>query len=275
MAAEEASGCREETLRFNQRAIAALLWTIVLTVSVFKISSTVTNYVREESEFIRLAEIAQTRDKTLETVSLLSCDSRSEEIAAQYENLYEENRDLAGWIQIEGTALNYPVMYTPDDPEFYLHRAFDKRSSASGTPFIGAGCSIEPQSSNLIIYGHNMKNGTMFSTLLQYRDPDFCKAHPTIRFDTASQKGEYRIFSAFYIDVTEGNGHFDFYHWIDLDESRQQAFVDQCKKYSLYEIETDNMESSRFLTLVTCSYHRKNERFVLVAAEQAKDAASF
>lgn len=80
------------------------------------------------------------------------------EILTQYASVYEQNPDLFGWICIENTVLDYPVMHTPDDPEKYLRLSFEGEISTAGTPFMDAKCEID--SDNYIIYGHNMKNGT-------------------------------------------------------------------------------------------------------------------
>lgn len=83
---------------------------------------------------------------------------------------------MAGWITIEGTPVNYPVMFTPDQPDFYLKHGFDKEYSAYGVPFVGENCTLSPRSDNLIIYGHHMKNGTMFAALADYENKDFTRS---------------------------------------------------------------------------------------------------
>lgn len=114
--------------------------------------------------------------------------------------LWEKNQDLAGWLSIEGTAIDYPVMHTAQDEEYYLRRAFDRSNSVSGTPFLAAGCFTG--CGNYIIYGHNMKDGSMFAALLNYADDTFWEEHPTIRFDTLEETGTYQVLAAFYIDVS-------------------------------------------------------------------------
>nr|WP_308545414.1 class B sortase [uncultured Lachnoclostridium sp.] len=172
-------------------------------------------------------------------------------------------------MQIEGTKLNYPVMYTPKEPDYYLHRAFDKSESISGTPFIGKGCTLNPRSKNVVIYSHNMKNGSMFKTLLSYNEKKFWEEHPVIRFDTLYEEAEYVIIAAFYIDVTPENGHFQFYNFLNFDtREEQEVFVEACKTQSLYETEVNIESETNFVTLVTCSYHSLNGRFVIVAKKK-------
>lgn len=219
----------------------------------------------EEAAFSQLAE--QVEEETPEGEDS-NASAGPGECLPQYEALHQENPDLAGWVQIEGTSLDYPVMETPEDPEFYLHRAFDQSESESGTPFLGAGCSLQPRSDQLILYGHNMKNQTMFAPLLKYQEKDFWKEHPVITFDTLFQKGEYEIFSVFDVDVTLGNGHFPFYRFVDFASDQEaQAFIETCQECSFYDTGVQVDEEDSFLTLVTCSYHTENGRRVVVAKE--------
>ena len=90
----------------------------------------------------------------------------------KYAVVYEQNPDFVGWISIDGTNINYPVMQTPSDPDFYLKHAFDKSYSDYGVPYVQENCDLE-QSDNVVIYGHHMKNGSMFSDLCKYESEDF------------------------------------------------------------------------------------------------------
>ncbi len=185
-------------------------------------------------------------------------------ILEKFRSLYEQNSDLAGWIKIDDTSINYPVMFTPDNPQFYLRRAFDKSSTLSGTPFIGKGCHINPISDNIIIYGHNMKNGSMFSDLLKYKDEKYRNEHSKVQFDTIFTQGNYEIIWAFYIDVSDNN-HFMFYKYQDLSGTKRKEFTDKCRELSIYGKTCELTGNEQFLTLVTCSYHSENGRFVVIA----------
>ena len=102
----------------------------------------------------------------------------------QYQALYTQNSDLAGWIQIDSTGINYPVMQSKHDPDFYLKHNFEKADSPHGCPYVQANCDLQTTSDNILVYGHNMKDGTMFSDLLQYKRKFFWEQHRIIRFDT-------------------------------------------------------------------------------------------
>ena len=184
----------------------------------------------------------------------------------EYATLYEENPDLFGWVQIEGTKLDYPVMYTPDEPEYYLRRAFDRSESISGVPFLDAswteGCG------NYLIYGHNMLSGAMFAALLSYAQSDFYEEHPIIRFDTLFDRGKYEVIAAFYSKVYDAGDQnvFRYYQYTDLSApERFQEYMSQVKDAALYDTGVTAQYGDQLLTLSTCSYHTDNGRFAVVA----------
>lgn len=154
----------------------------------------------EKDAFAELAEIVAVQPEEPDETSQEIPDEVPTELPAadnreRFAALLERNSDFVGWLSIEGTAVNYPVMCTPDDPEYYLKRDFDGNRSNSGVPFFGEGCDTE--SDNIIIYGHNMKNGTMFSSLTNYADESYYEEHPTISFDTPDGDGTYEIIAVF------------------------------------------------------------------------------
>lgn len=207
-----------------------------------------------------------------EAVTPQSPDAVSEEPRAEispYELLSQENPDFSGWLFIEDTSIDYPVMYTPQEPEYYLRRAFDGSYANSGSLFVGEGC--VPDGPHVIIYGHNMKDGSMFHSLLQYAEKDYAADHPTIRFDTLAQSGEYRVLAAFYSHAYNSDEEgFRYYRYSDL--SRQEDFEDyvrQARQSALYDTGTKTEYGDRLLTLSTCSYHRENGTFVVVAVAPA------
>lgn len=121
--------------------------------------------------------------------------------------LFELNGDCIGWICIPNTAVNYPVMFTPEEPQKYLRKNFEGEYSASGVPFLDGASTMEYD--NLIIYGHNMKNGTMFSDITQYRDKAYYEEHPYIEFETADGMRIYQVFAVEY--VKNNDGWYDFH----------------------------------------------------------------
>lgn len=237
----------------------------LLLVSLFMLGSSLTGLAKSQSAFETLAarvekeQTAQESDKTQASLEAAAPQS-------PYTALKEENSDLFGWVKIEETKLDYPVMYTPQEPEYYLRRAFDKSDSISGTPFLDGSCAED--GNHYLVYGHNMKNGTMFHTLLDYAEPEFWKNHPTIAFDTVQENGTYTIIGAFYSKAyyQDETDMFRFYTYTDLsDPELFQQYVDNVITVSLYDTGETAEYGDTLLTLVTCSYHTENGRFVVVA----------
>lgn len=189
---------------------------------------------------------------------------------SEYYELYQRNNDLVGWIRIANTVIDYPVMYRNSDNEYYLHRNFDREYQYSGLPFMDKDCDLAKPGDNLIIYSHNMKNGTMFAPILKYADKDYLSEHREIEFDTMYKREKYIIISVFRTQV--GSQHeFKYYNFTDShSEEDFENFVDAVKKLSLYNIDESAVYGDKLLTLSTCSYNRKNERFVVVAKKIAE-----
>lgn len=189
----------------------------------------------------------------------------AEEAAKAYEKygaLYEQNNDFVGWIYIDGTNINYPVMQTPDNPDYYLKHSFEKTWSDYGVPYLDEACVIG-QSNNLVIYGHHMSNGSMFCDLELYSDPAFCMEHPVIRFDTLSSFGEYEVIAVFRYNTNQETFRYD--REVNMDEGRFSWFIEQVHARELFSTGKDASFGDQLLTLSTCEYTYKNGRLVVVA----------
>ena len=181
--------------------------------------------------------------------------------------LYQQNSDLAGWIRIEDTNINYPVMHTPDNPDFYLKHGFDKEYSDYGCPYVQENCDVQLPSDNVIIYGHHMKNGSMFADLEKFKSQDFWKEHKAISFSTVTDRYEYEIVSVFktfvYSDSPES---FKYYHFVNAETPEDfSAYIDRCKELALYETGVSAEYGDKLIALSTCEYSRTNGRLVVVA----------
>lgn len=191
-----------------------------------------------------------------------------------YQPLVQENNHLAAWLMIENTEVNYPVMYTPDAPEYYLRKAFDGSYALSGSLFIGADCI--PDGSNIIIYGHNMKDSSMFGTLESYADEDYAREHSEIIYDLIQPDGSYErltfeVMAAFYSRIysVDEKNVFRYYYSTDLsDPDAFQYYIEEVLSASLYDLGVTAEYGDRLLTLSTCSYHTEDGRFVVVAREE-------
>lgn len=212
----------------------------------------------EESETDPAEPIAYSEDKT---------------ILPELAELYQQNSDLVGWIQIEDTKINYPVMQTVDTPNFYLRRGFDKEYSDYGCPYVQEDCDVQAPSDNVVIYGHHMNNGTMFAHLEKFKSKDFWEGHKIVTFNTLTEKNEYEILAVFKTVVyTDSPDSFKYYRFTNADTPEEfAAFVDKCKELSLYDTGVSAEYGDKLITLSTCEYSRTNGRLVVVAKKITED----
>ena len=184
-------------------------------------------------------------------------------------NLYLENADMVGWVQIEGTSIDYPVMQTPADPNYYLKHDFEKNYTDYGCPFIQANCDALAPSDNLIIYGHNMKDGSMFADLAKYRSKDFWQAHKTVRFDTALGSSAYEIFAVIHTTVQADSADaFPFYRFVNAVAPEDFAdYVSACQSRVLYDTGISAEYGDKLLTLSTCDNITDDGRWLVIAKQ--------
>ena len=219
------------------------LLSAVAVLSGAKIYSELKERQKEKDDFAAVAEIAELPMTEAPAESVTDAETETsaeptEQPAAEHniQALIAENNDCIGWLSIDGTNISYPVMHTPSDPQKYLRRNFYGKYSQSGVPFLDGRCS--PQSTNLIIYGHNMRNGTMFSDLKKYAGRDFLNAHRTVKFETAD--------GIRYFTVTEV-----------LQTNTSDAWYDRITAE----------DGSQCLVLSTCYGSGKDGRLLIIAAE--------
>ena len=184
-------------------------------------------------------------------------------------NLYLENSDMIGWIQIEGTSIDYPVMQTPADPNYYLKHDFEKNYTDYGCPFMQADCDALAPSDNLIIYGHNMKDGSMFADLAKYGSKDFWQSHKTVWFDTELGSSAYEIFAVIHTTVQADDADaFPFYRFVDAASPEEFAdYVSACKAQALYDTGISAQYGDKLLTLSTCDNITDNGRLLVIAKQ--------
>ena len=185
--------------------------------------------------------------------------------------LQEENSDIVGWLEIEGTSINYPVLQGTDN-EYYMTHNYKKQKSRNGSIFLTKDYEWTIPSSNLLIYGHNLDNGTMFQELLKYVNEEFYKKHPIIRFTTNNEDAEYEIISVFKSRVyykSEKNV-FRYYYFVNAEtEAEYDEFIQNAKKASLYNIDATAKFGDQLITLSTCSYHVEDGRFAVVGRKNS------
>ena len=220
---------------------------------------------KQESNLLNTIEINKT-DVTIGEIENNEDTPKITERMLQVQELQKENQDIIGWIEISGTNISYPVLQGTDN-EYYINHNYKNEKTSKGSIFLNKDYNWEKPSCNLLIYGHNMKNGEMFQDLLNYTNKTYYKEHPTIRFTTVNEDSEYEIMSVFKARVyykTEENV-FRYYNFLDAEtEEEYNDFITNAKKSSLYETGISAKYKDPLRTLITCSYHVQDGRFVVI-----------
>lgn len=188
-------------------------------------------------------------------------------VQEKYKDIYLKNKDFVGWITIDDTEIDYPVVQTLDDEEYYLRRDFEGNYNIAGTLFLDRQSSFKLPSDNMIMYGHHMHNGTMFKGLLKYEDEDYYKEHKYITFDTINGNATYEVIAAYRTQIySEDSNAFKYYEFHNaLSAEEFDDFIDNSKKLTPYIIDCSAKIGDKLLTLSTCAYHTSNGRYVVIA----------
>ena len=173
-------------------------------------------------------------------------------ILLKYQDLYAQNSDLVGWLTIDAIGVDYPVMQTPGDNEYYLRRGFDKVYSLAGSLFLDENCRItSPSTANWLIYGHNMSDGSMFGQLDKYAEESFYREHPTFEFDTLYEEMQWQIVAVIRTQV--GSDDLPYYTFFDASSERDwQAKYQAVMDLALYDTGVTAQYGDQLLTLSTC-----------------------
>lgn len=188
------------------------------------------------------------------------------DVLPEYQNILNKNQRLIGWIKIDDTIIDYPVMQTVNN-EYYLDHNFNQEEDSNGCIFMDYQCDVIKGCDNIILYGHHMKSGQMFGTLNKYSSQSYYEEHPTIKFDTIYEKGEYQIMYVFRSKVySEEDVNFKYYQFINAGSEKEfNSYINEMAALSLYDTGVTATYGDRLLTLSTCDYQEKEGRFVVVA----------
>lgn len=186
-----------------------------------------------------------------------------------YRDSFLANRDMAAWLQIPGTMVDYPVMWTPEDENYYLYRDFDGSENKNGSLILDTDSSLNPLTTNLIIHGHNMRSGAMFGNLTDYESKEYFENHRQITLYTEECRRNYEVIAVFRSQVYRKSDEvFKFYKFFQADTQEEfDDFYNNIKELSLYDTGVTAQFGDHFITLSTCVYHVENGRFVVVAKE--------
>ena len=188
------------------------------------------------------------------------------DILPEYEKIYSKNKKLIGWIKIDDTLIDYPVMQTVNN-EYYLDHNFNQEKDKNGCIFMDYQCDVIKGCDNIILYGHHMKSGKMFGTLNKYSKQSYYEEHPTIKFDTIYEKSEYQIMYVFRSKVySEEDVNFKYYQFINAGSEKEfNSYLNEMAALSLYDTGVTASYGDQLLTLSTCDYQENKGRFVVVA----------
>ena len=188
------------------------------------------------------------------------------QILEQYQAVYELNNDMVGWIEVPGTKVNYPVMQTPGNKDYYLKRDFYHNWSEWGSIYAREVCDINKPSDNVVLYGHHMADGSMFAQLeTRYKKQSFWEEHQYLTFDTLYEHHTYQIIAVFRTSANVGQG-FSYHIFNEADSEEEfNEFIAEVKRLALYDTGLTAEYGDKLLTLSTCEYTLDNGRFVVVA----------
>ena len=194
-----------------------------------------------------------------------------------YKEYFAANKDMVAWLVVPDTKVDYPLMWTPKDENYYLLRGFDGSSDKNGCLILDTDSSIEPGTTNLIVHGHNMKSGAMFGELTKYEDANYAAEHSKMYVHTPTTVREYEVIAAFRSQVYKKSDNvFKFYKFFEAtSEEEFLDFYNNIKEMSIYDTGVSASYGDRFLTLSTCTYHVENGRFVVVAKEVSEEEKYF
>lgn len=193
-------------------------------------------------------------------------------VLPQYQQLYKNNVNFNGWLKIDGTNVDYPVMWGPDN-KYYLSHDMEHKFDKNGMLIMDTCCSEQYKSPQLIIYGHNVQSGRMFGELLNYKDQAYYKYHPSITYDSLFESNKYEIVAVVVASMEQKDDQEAFYHFTHfIDESEYDTYITEMKNQSLYETECKPEYGDELIALVTCEYTKSDGRLIVLAANTENES---
>lgn len=227
-------------------------------------------YARNANEYEHLASLkaTETFGKNGNNVHINYTKEEKKELVVleKYEKLFSQNKSLIGWIKIDDTNIDYPVMQTVNN-EYYLDHNYNQQYDKNGSIFLDKDCDITNPGSNMIIYGHHMKSGRMFGNLKLFSNKAYYEKHPIIQFDTIYEEGRYQIMYVFRSRIyNEDEIVFKYYQFFDASTPEEfDSNMNEMAKLSLYDTGVTAKYGDRLITLSTCDNSEQDGRFVVVA----------
>ena len=188
-------------------------------------------------------------------------------VLPEYEEFLSQNPDLVGWLTIQGPKVDYPVVQKTEDNDYYLNHSFDGSEDSAGTIYVDYRSDIVNPTTNTMVYGHNMKNGTMFGSLKNYLQEDFFKEYRYIQFNTIYEHRLYQVVSVGLSEVAyQDENSYRYYNFIQANNMEEwQEFVDNVNSLAIYQSDVTLEPSDEILTLSTCNSYTEDGRLFIVA----------
>jgi sortase B len=213
----------------------------------------------EPEEVSEIPALSSTTFIPYPTISASPAVSSDDYLAMCAKISAQKNEDVIGWIRIEGTLVDYPVVQT-DNITYYLTHDAEKNESVKGAIFLDRNCDPISLSGNNILYGHHMKDGSMFASLVQYNDEIYFENHPIVEFATLEKTYQWDIFAVFITDPS-----YDYIQTEFTGSEQYLAFITTMQEKSIYITDISLSSSDDILILSTCTYEYDDARFVVAA----------
>lgn len=198
-------------------------------------------------------------------------EAASEELTG-FDALLQINGDLKGWISIPGTELSLPVVQGKDNM-WYLSHDFYGRQDRHGTIFADCEADLTAKEANIVLYGHHMRDGSMFGILKEYHAEEYCREHPSFYLYLSNEEREYEICAVLRNDIFEGNGEpFQYYDYKKIND--EQTFEEYCgilKENALYDTGIEVQAGDELVTLCTCDYGSEDQRLLVVGRRKRQE----
>ena len=247
----------------NKRKLMVSFLSIIAAASLLYLAFYTFYYQKNNVDYKQLADL---KDENTGVKVHLTEEKDKPPILEKYKTLYGKNKKLIGWLKIDDTNIDYPVMQTVNN-EYYLDHNYNQEYDKNGSLFLDKDCNAAFPNTNMIIYGHHMKTGNMFGNLNYYSKESYFKEHPQFQFDTIYEEGVYDIMYVFRSRIySEEEIVFKYYQFLDATSADEfYSYMDEMANLSLYDTGVTASYGDKLITLSTCDSSEEDGRFVVVA----------
>lgn len=252
--------------------IKKILIAFFTTLLVYSLVSLGRSYLQDYAENQQIKVLAEIRYKENDKDEVVEATSSyiPNVMLPEFQELYNQNSDIVGWLKIDGTRIDYPIMQNQQDPQYYLNHGFDKEKNKNGLPFLDEYSHID-DSNILLIHGHHMKSGAMFADLVKYKKESYYKEHTTIQFTTLYEQEEYEIVAVILSKVYNKTDDVFKYYQIEHIETPIEfdLYVQNIEQLALYNTGVTAQYGDKLIVLSTCEYSNENSRLAVVARKRS------